>query len=164
MIIIYNNMKIDALKEYIRKTVQQEIRNVLKEELKYQLTEILLGGEIKSVKPTIKQSSPESFIDKSESLIDEEITPEPPKPKKQVKYTSNPVLNEILNQTQGGVPREGEMVGLIGDGFGGSTGREQINEVKAPENAPEPVKTVYQAMTKDYRSLMKAVDKKRNKG
>lgn len=154
-------MKIEALKEYIRKTVQQEVRNVLKEELKYQLTEILLGNQVQNLSKSV---SKESFIDKSESLIEEETLPEPPKPKKHVKYTSNPVLNEILNQTQGGVPQEGQMIGLIGDGFGGNVGREQINEVKAPENAPEPVKTVYQAMNKDYRSLMKAVDKKRNKG
>jgi len=154
-------MKIDALKEYIRKTVQQEIRNVLKEELKYQLTEILLGNQVQNLSKSI---SKESYLDKSESLIEEETVLESPKPKKQVKYTSNPVLNEILNQTKGGVPQEGQMIGLIGDGFGGDVGREQINEVKAPENAPEPVKTVYQAMTKDYRSLMKAVDKKRNKG
>jgi len=154
-------MKIEALKEYIRKTVQQEVRNVLKEELKYQLTEMLLGNQVQNLSKSV---SKESFIDKSESLIEEETLPEPPKPKKHVKYTSNPVLNEILNQTQGGVPQEGQMIGLIGDGFGGNVGREQINEVKAPENAPEPVKTVYQAMNKDYRSLMKAVDKKRNKG
>jgi len=154
-------MKIDALKEYIRKTVQQEIRNVLKEELKYQLTEILLGNQVQNLSKSV---SKESYLDKSESLIEEETVPEPLKPKKQVKYTSNPVLNEILNQTKGGVPQEGQMIGLIGDGFGGNVGREQINEVKAPENATEPVKTVYQAMTKDYRSLMKAVDKKRNKG
>ena len=161
MIIIYNNMKIDVLKEYIRKTVQEEIRNVLKEELKYQLTEILLGGN--NTAP-LKKSVDKSFIDESEDKLEEQSVQEEPAPKKMVKYTSNPVLNEILNQTKGGVPRDGEMVGLIGDGFGGTVGREQINEVKAPENAPKEVKNVYQAMNKDYRSLMKAVDKKRNKG
>ena len=160
MIIIYNNMKIDVLKEYIRKTVQEEIRNVLKEELKYQLTEILLGGNNIPLKKTVEKS----FIDESEDKLEEPFVQEEPTPKKTVKYTSNPILNEILNQTKGGVPRDGEMVGLIGDGFGGTVGREQINEVKAPENAPKEVKTVYQAMNKDYRSLMKAVDKKRNKG
>jgi len=152
-------MKIEALKEYIKKTVQQEIRTILKEELKYQLTEILLGNN-----SNILDSKKDASTSLS-SLLESE--PEPVKqqtPKKTIKYTSNPVLNEILNQTQGGVPREGEMVGLIGDGFGGTVGREQINEVKAPENAPKEVKTVYQAMNKDYRSLMKAVDKKRNKG
>jgi hypothetical protein len=152
-------MKIEALKEYIKKTVQQEIRTILKEELKYQLTEILLGNNSNILDP--KKDTAVSLS----SLLESE--PEPVKqqtPKKVVKYTSNPILNEILNETQGGVPRDGEMVGLIGDGFGGTVGREQINEVKAPENAPKEVKTVYQAMNKDYRSLMKAVDKKRNKG
>jgi len=152
-------MKIEALKEYIKKTVQQEIRSILREELKYQLTEILLGNN-----SNIVESKKDESVSLS-SLLESE--PEPIKqsvPKKTVKYTSNPVLNEILNETQGGVPREGEMVGLIGDGFGGTVGREQINEVKAPENAPKEIKTVYQAMNKDYRSLMKAVDKKRNKG
>ena len=152
-------MKIEALKEYIKKTVQQEIRTILKEELKYQLTEILLDNNSNILDP--KKDTAVSLS----SLLESE--PEPVKqqtPKKVVKYTSNPILNEILNETQGGVPRDGEMVGLIGDGFGGTVGREQINEVKAPENAPKEVKTVYQAMNKDYRSLMKAVDKKRNKG
>jgi hypothetical protein len=123
------------------------------------LTEILLGNNSNILDP--KKDTAVSLS----SLLESE--PEPVKqqtPKKVVKYTSNPILNEILNETQGGVPRDGEMVGLIGDGFGGTVGREQINEVKAPENAPKEVKTVYQAMNKDYRSLMKAVDKKRNKG
>jgi hypothetical protein len=154
-------MKIDVLKEYIRKTVQEEIRNVLKEELKYQLTEMLLGGS--TITP-LKKTVEKSFIDESEDKIEDQSVQEETVPKKMVKYTSNPVLNEILNQTKGGVPRDGEMVGLIGDGFGGTVGREQINEVKAPENAPKEVKNVYQAMNKDYRSLMKAVDKKRNRG
>jgi hypothetical protein len=153
-------MKIDVLKEYIRKTVQEEIRNVLKEELKYQLTEMLLGGSTAQLKKTVEKS----FIDESEDKLEEQSVQEEPVSKKMVKYTSNPVLNEILNQTKGGVPRDGEMVGLIGDGFGGTVGREHINEVKAPEDAPKEVKNVYQAMNKDYRSLMKAVDKKRNKG
>lgn len=151
-------MKIEALKEYIRKTIQQEIRTILKEELKYQLTEILLGNNSNVLESKKNESTSLS------SLLESE--PEPirqPTPKKIVKYTSNPVLNEILNQTQGGVPREGEMVGLIGDGFGSTVSREQINEVKTPENAPKEIKTVYQAMNKDYRALMKAVDKKRNK-
>jgi hypothetical protein len=152
-------MKIEALKEYIKKTVQQEIRSILREELKYQLTEILLGNN-----SNVVESKKDESVSLSSLLESETESVKQQTPKKTVKYTSNPVLNEILNETQGGVPREGELVGLIGDGFGGTAGREQINEVKAPENAPKEVKTVYQAMNKDYRSLMKAVDKKRNKG
>lgn len=153
-------MKIEAFKEYIKKTVQQEVRSVLKEELKQQLAEILLGNNTKKRQSSDSDQKLSSLMSE-ETVVSDDVVKQ--KTKKQVKYTNNLVLNEILNQTTGGVPREGEMVGLIGDGFGGSTAREQINEVKAPENAPEPVKNVYNAMTRDYRSLMKAVDKKRNK-
>lgn len=149
-------MKIDALREYIKKTVQQEVRNVLKEELKTQLAEILLGNSIKS------KVGEDNFLSKSESLVEESVdVPTSQKPKKYVKYTSNPVLNEILNQTTGGVPQEGGVVSMMG---GYDVGPKQvISETKAPENAPEPVKNVYTAMTRDYRALMKAVDKKRSK-
>ena len=82
------------------------------------------------------------------------------KPKKFVKYTKNDALNEILNQTTGGVPQEGNFVGLIGNEF--EVKSEQLNEIKASENAPEQVKTVVNAINRDYRSLLKAVDKKRS--
>lgn len=146
-------MKIEALKEYIRKVVQQEVKNVLKEELKTQLAEILLGNSVKSKEPD------QSFIDKSESMLEEIVSTPTQKPKKIIKYTNNPVLNDILNQTSGGIPQEGSVVSMMG---GYDTGaQEVITETKAPETAPEPVKTVYSAMNRDYRSLMKAVDKKR---
>lgn len=145
-------MKIDVLKDYIKKTVQQEVKNVLREELKTQLAEILLGNSIKSKQP--------DYLEKSESIIEESINVSTQKPKKVVKYTSNPVLNEILNETTGGIPQEGGMVSTMG-GYG-ETVREVITETKAPENSPESVKSVYNAMNRDYRSLMKAVDKKKS--
>jgi hypothetical protein len=51
------------------------------------------------------------------------------------------------------------MVSMMG-GYGGGT-QEVITETKVPENAPEPVKSVYSAINRDYRSLMKAVNNKR---
>jgi hypothetical protein len=94
--------------------------------------------------------------------MNESVVEEPVKPvKKFVKYTSNPMLNDILNQTTGGIPQEGGMVNMMG-GFGGAT-QTTINETKVPENAPAPVKSVYSAMNRDYRSLMKAVDSKKSK-
>lgn len=151
-------MKIDALKDYIKKTIQQEVRNVIKEELKTQLAEILLGNTSKS------SQNDYTFIDKSESLIEENVSTQPQKPKKVVKYTNNPVLNDILNQTTGGIPQEGGLVSMMGGYGNGGTGiQEVITETKAPDNSPEPVKSVYSAMNRDYRSLMKAVDKKKTK-
>lgn len=150
-------MKIDQLKEIIKKTVQQEVRAVLKNELRNQLAEILVGKSQQSSKVTEITDVDEIPV---EETIEEAV--EAPAPKKFVRYTSNDVLNQILNETKGGVPREGEMVSFMGDGYN-SAPREQINEVKVPDAAPKEVKGVYKALTRDYRSLMKAVDNKRNK-
>lgn len=139
-------MKLESLKEYIRSTVRQEIKSVIKEELKSYLSEVFSN----KVTPSTKLNN---------DLIEESSTPTPvEKPKKFIKYTKNEELNKILNETTGGVPQENNFVGLMG-GFESKV--EQINEVKAPENAPEPVKTVVNAINRDYRSLLRAVDKKR---
>lgn len=153
-------MKIEVLKEFIKKTVQQEVRSVIQAELKLQLAEIF-SKEVVQPKKNTQESDLESQILKElESFENTDVIEEEVKPaKKYVKYTSNPMLNDILNQTTGGVPQEGGMVSMMG-GFN-SGGSQVITETKAPENAPEPVKSVYSAMNRDYRSLMKAVNKKR---
>ena len=67
--------------------------------------------------------------------VEEEVVPQPPK--KFVRYTSNDVLNQILNETKGGVPREGQYVGLS-EGFSNIGGDNSIiNEAVAPVKAPE---------------------------
>ena len=155
-------MKLDVLKEYIKKTVQEEVRGMLKEELKYQLTELILGSDTSIIKSKTDKKLMSTVEDSGESISSETTNFVTENKKKQVKYTNNPILNQVLNDTVGGVPSEGQMVGLMDGGFGNNvSGREQINEIKVPDNAPEPVKTVYSAMTRDYRSLMKAVDKKK---
>lgn len=153
-------MKIEVLKEFIKKTVQQEVRSVIQSELKLQLAEIF-SKEVVQPKKNTQESDLESQILKElESFENTDVIEEEVKPsKKFVKYTNNPLLNDILNQTTGGVPQEGGMVSMMG-GFN-SGGSQVITETKAPENAPEPVKSVYSAMNRDYRSLMKAVNKKR---
>jgi len=151
-------MKIEILKEFIKKTVQQEVRGIVESEIKRQLSEVISKNVT-----TSKVKKPSSLEDEilneleemDKSTIDENTKPV----KKFVKYTSNPVLNDILNQTTGGIPQEGGLVSSMG-GFE-KNNQEIITETKAPENATEPVKSVYNAMNKDYRSLMKAVNKKR---
>ena len=104
-----------------------------------------------------------------QDLIEQELVEEPvvQTPKKFVKYTNNDVLNQILNETTGGIPREGQYVTLT-EGFNpigtdGSVISEAPAPVQVPESAPKEVKTVYQAMTRDYSKLMKAIDKKKSK-
>ncbi len=154
-------MKIEVLKEFLKKTVQQEVRSVIQSELKLQLTEIF-SKEVGQKKKKSSDSDLEQQILKEletmneSSMIEEEVKPV----KKFVKYTNNPLLNDILNQTTGGVPQEGGMVSMLG-GYGGGGSQEVIAETKVPENASEPVKSVYTALNRDYRSLMKAVSKKK---
>lgn len=154
-------MKIEVLKEFIKKTVQQEVRSVIQAELKLQLAE-MFSKEVNQTRKKNSDSDLEQQILKEletmneSSTLEEEVKPT----KKFVKYSNNPLLNDILNQTTGGVPQEGGMVSMLG-GYGGGGSQEIITETKAPENAPEPVKSVYSAMNRDYRSLMKAVNKKK---
>jgi len=156
-------MKTDALKEIIRKIVQQEVKAVLKNELRTCLAEILLTQDGK--KSQLKETS----STKMQDLIEQEQVEEQPTPvpKKFVKYSNNDVLNQVLNETTGGVPREGQYVGLS-EGFNPIGGNVSVisdteSPVQVPEVAPKEVKSVYQAMTRDYSKLMKAIDKKRNK-
>ena len=149
-------MKIEVLKEFIKKTVQQEVRN----ELKIQLAEIFSKEVIKAKKKSSDSDLEQQILNELETMNESTVVEEPVKSaKKFVKYSNNPMLNEILNQTTGGVPQEGSMVSMMG-GYGGNN-QDVITETKVPENAPAPVKGVYSAMNRDYRSLMKAVNNKR---
>ena len=149
-------MKIEVLKEFIKKTVQQEVRN----ELKIQLAEIFSKEVIKAKKKSSDSDLEQQILSELETMNESTVVEEPVKSEKKfVKYSNNPMLNEILNQTTGGVPQEGSMVSMMG-GYGGNN-QEVITETNIPENAPAPVKGVYSAMNRDYRSLMKAVNNKR---
>lgn len=158
-------MKIDILKEFIKKTVQQEVRNVVQSELKLQLAEIFSKEVIQAKKKlavSAETDLEQQILKELDVMNESDVFEEQVKPtKKFVKYTSNPMLNDILNQTTGGVPQEGSMVSMMG-GYGGST-QEVITETKVPENAPAPVKGVYSAINRDYRALLKAVDSKKSK-
>tara|TARA_B110000503_G_C7141870_1_gene411195 strand:+ start:1017 stop:1496 length:480 start_codon:yes stop_codon:yes gene_type:complete len=158
-------MKIDILKEFIKKTVQQEVRNVVQSELKLQLAEIFSKEVIQAKKKlavSAETDLEQQILKELDVMNESDVFEEQVKPtKKFVKYTSNPMLNDILNQTTGGVPQEGSMVSMMG-GYGNST-QEVITETKVPENAPAPVKGVYSAINRDYRALLKAVDSKKSK-
>ena len=155
-------MKIDILKEFIKKTVQQEVRSVVQSELKRQLAEIFSKEVIQAKKKSSDSELEQQILKELDVMNESDVVEEQVKPtKKFVKYTSNPMLNDILNQTTGGVPQEGSMVSMMG-GYGNST-QEVITETKVPENAPAPVKVVYSAINRDYRALLKAVDSKKSK-
>lgn len=142
-------MNSEKLKLYIRKIVREEIPIILREHLRNGLLEILTEGNNQQTTQVYKKST-----------VNEEPSHKYQKPF--VKYTKNEMLNEILNNTTGGVPQEGSMVGTMG-GYDMQY-PSSVNSEFITESAPEPVKKVNSVINQDFRSRMKAIDKvKQNK-
>ena len=132
------------------------IKEVVKQEVKKQITDIFINEtNIPKTKPVVKKKRVE-----------------------EKKYTDNPTLNKILNETAqqqeeyptlgGGTFDSSRMTEMLGYG---SLGNDEVKrEVAAastlksgginPEAAPEHLKD---ALTRDYSGLMKAIDKKKGK-
>ena len=81
-----------------------------------------------------------------------------PKPKKKQNYTKNAVLNEVLNETSA------EDWETMGGGEYTSTRMGELMGTKQPQNGAVTVDGQQpDFLKKDYRELMKAVDKKQGK-
>lgn len=68
-------------------------------------------------------------------------------------FSSNPVLNKVLNETQGGLPTENEIQQASAFDVIENLPQEVLNENAAMAN-------VAKALTRDYRSILKTVDAK----
>lgn len=151
-------MKADQFKQLIRSIVQDELKKLLPT-LVPQIVAEALGG--KSVKP--RQSTNEDFF---ENLKNEMSPPPLPTAPKQIKkFSSNPLLNQVLNETQGGVPQDVS--------YGSQMQRPNFSKPGAqPLNIQTPLpilneETKAQAelgVFKDYRKLMKTIDVKKKQG
>jgi hypothetical protein len=145
-------MKAQQLKGIIRSIVQEEIKKVFKSELQSGLLEIFTNSTIPNHSITQPHKSQPS-IEKNSSA----------NTKTQVKYTQNDILNQVLNETTGGVPQEGNFVGMVDGGFN-TTSADMVSEsvvTNVPDDAPEGVKTIGNILNRDYSSLMSAIDNKR---
>jgi hypothetical protein len=128
-------MKMSQLKMVIREVVREEIRLGLKE----------LLGEVKK-QPTQQVQKPQ------------------PKEKKQ--YSKNPVLNEVLNETDasdweqmGGTKFSSDRMGeIMGNSYKDLMDNNQPQNSGVVVDGQQP-----DFLKKDYRDLMKAVDKKQGK-
>ena len=135
------------------------IKEVVKQEVKKQITDILINEtNIPKAKPVIKKKD------------------------KEQKFTDNPTLNKILNETAqspkdmeeyptfgGGTFDSSRMTEMLG--YGSGLGNKEVKrEVAAastlqsagmnPDTAPEHLTN---ALTRDYTDLIKAIDKKKGK-
>ena len=113
------------------------IREVVREEIRLALKEVI-GGSKQQIKK--------------------------PQPPKKQNYTKNPVLNEVLNETQtedwetmGGTKFTSDRMGeIVGNSYKDLMNNNQSQNGTVTVDGQQP-----DFLKKDYRELMKAVDKKR---
>lgn len=140
-------MNSEKLKLYIRKIVREEIPTILREHLRDGLLEILTENNQPSLK-TVNSKIPHK------NTIREHVVEVSNKP--YVKYTNNEMLNEVLNNTTGGVPQDGSMVGTM-EGY-------DVQYSSNMNSAPKPVQKVNSVINQDFRSRMEAINRvKQNK-
>ena len=149
------------------------IRELVKQEVKKQVTEIFIKEGVKSMTEKASKNDVMEVLPKRK-----------PKPRKEVTYTKNPVLNDILNETANAGTDEYEeyptMTGKPFDstrmaeamGYGGMLGDAESRRKQAAiqtaqavgaDTNNEAVQNVMQDLTKDYRGVMKALNKKDGK-
>ena len=135
-------MKAKTFENLIRKVVREEIDYSLRREIK------TLKEDLRDeLKPTIVEHK-EKIVEVSEttksSLRDKIMGTQPIKQRPTQNFTSNSALNDLLNET------------AMGDTNTQTATAPSIAET----NMPDPVAKV---VNRDYRSLMQAIDKKKNR-
>ena len=134
------------------KTFENLIRKVVREEIDY-----ALRREIKSLKEDLRDEFKPTIIEHTErkvkipqqSSLKEKIMGK--KPFKKQQFVDNNTLNDLLNETAAGDTNTQSAMAPVSDPF--STG--------APMEVVGMPKEVAKAVTRDYSSLMKAIDKKK---
>tara|TARA_A100001201_G_scaffold141708_1_gene137815 strand:- start:326 stop:826 length:501 start_codon:yes stop_codon:yes gene_type:complete len=158
-----------------KKDLVKIIREVVKQEVKKEVSKILIS----------EQRTSAVSSKKSKPIVRKKPVRET------VKYTSNKALNDVLNETVGGIEgnRSSEfdeyptMGGGTFDstraaellGYGGTMGAGNDKELQRQVGAVQTMKdagvttdqvpeNVLNALTKDYSAVMKAIDQKKGKG
>ena len=138
-------MKKNELIEIIRTLVKEEIHNTLPQLLMEVLAEKLTGQEV------LTERTVEAPKRKVNVGLDSPIKQAPSQAPKM--FVKDPILNQILNETVGGVPQEAESTGTSTLDVIKTIPQEMLNENK-------DVAAVANALTRDYSKLIKAADAK----
>jgi len=150
------------------------IREIVRQEVKKEINEIFIKEGIKSMSQNVSTKK---------DTVMEVLPKRKSKPKKEVTYTKNPVLNDILNETAragemdeyptlgGGTFDTSKMAQALGYGndmIGSDEAKREIAAVQTAQAAGadtsnKAVQDVMSNLTKDYRGVMKALDKRDGK-
>jgi len=138
-------MKKTELIEIIRTLVKEEVHNTLPQLLMEVLAEKLTGQEVLTEKVT---EAPKRKINVGLEAPIKQAPAQTPKV-----FTKNSILNQVLNETVGGIPQEAE-----------SSTQSTLDVIKTiPQemlNENKEVAAVANALTRDYSKLIKAADAK----
>ena len=142
-------MKAKTFENLIRRIVREEIDYALRREIK-SLKEDLRD----EIKPIIKEQSitnEQSIPNNVKNSLKEKIMGK--KPIKKQNFVKENTLNDLLNETAQGDTNTQTAMAPVTDPFSSS-------DVLPTDIMPTPVQKV---VNRDYRSLMKAIEKKKNK-
>ena len=136
------------------KTFENLIRKVVREEIDY-----ALRREIKSLKEDLRDELKPTITENTERLIEVPQIPQSSlkekimgkKPFKKQNFVGNNTLNDLLNETAAGDTNTQSSMAPVKDPFSSSG-------IIPTEAMPIEVANV---VNRDYRSLMKAIDKKK---
>ena len=136
------------------KTFENLIRKVVREEIDY-----ALRREIKSLKEDLRDELKPTITEHTERLVEVPKTSQSSlkekimgkKPFKKQNFVNNNTLNDLLNETAAGDTNTQSTMAPVNDPFGSSG-------IIPTEAMPTEVANV---VNRDYRSLMKAIDKKK---
>lgn len=145
-------MKKTELIEIIRTVVKEEINNSLPQYLMEVLAERITAQPVITESRVEEAPSRPAAPRKSPTVEFESPIKQPPAQAPKT-FTSNPILNKVLNETVGGVPLEESVTAPSAIDTLKSLPKEVLNENKE-------VAAVATAMTRDYSKLMKAIDAK----
>ena len=138
-------MKKNELIEIIRTLVKEEVHNTLPQLLMEVLAEKLTGQEVLTEKVV---EAPKRRVNVGLEAPIKQAQAQVPKI-----FTKNPILNQVLNETVGGVPQEAELSTPSTLDVIKTIPKEMLNENKE-------VAAVANALTRDYSKLIKAADEK----
>lgn len=151
-------MKTEQFKEIVRAIVKEELQKTLPTLVPKIVAEALNS---KSAKPQLVEED-DFFAQLQKEISGPSVAAQP---KQQRKFSSNPLLNDILNETEGGVPPD--------VAYGTQIPRPNFKQGAQKLNIQQPTPPILNEETKaqaelgvfkDYRKLMKAVDVKKKQG
>lgn len=139
------------LVKIIQEVVRLEIKKLGPELVRSALLESLQGSNEKLTTKIHRPDISNLIIQKEASGPKRSVVEKP-----QMQFTTNPILNQVLNETRGGVPQEESDMGISVQDLVANTPKEVLSENSA-------IQSVAAALTRDYRQLLKVTDEKAKK-